>query len=379
MSVTTRSFLKIALGALALGRHTIGSAAYDELLRQGARGQVPPGYPSGYEAILRAAEDEGRLIIYSSTDSQVAAPLLADFRSMYPRIEVEYNDLNSTVLHHRFVAETRLGPESADVLWSSAMDQQFSLVNDGYALAYASPEVAALPAWATWQDMLYATTVEPVVMVYNKDQLKAAELPRDHADLVRLLQSDPARFRRKLITYDVEKSGVGFFLATRDLAAWPAFWDLAHSLGRVESRFALNAAPMLRSVASGRSTLAYNVLGAYALKAAERTPSLGIIHPTDYTLGLARTMLIASKAGHPNAGRLWIDHVLSVRGQTILGQHGGLMPVREDVSRGMGMTGAALGGPGFRPIALGPGLLDGLDEEKYRAFILRWRSAIARR
>ena len=375
MAVNTRSFLKIALGALALGRHTIGSAAYDELLRHGAAGQVPAGYPAGYESILRAAEDEGRLIIYSNADGQVAEPLLADFRSMYPRIDVEYNDLNSTVLHHRFIAETQLGPESADVLWSSAMDQQFSLVNLGHALSYDSPESAALPPWARWQSMLYATTVEPVVMVYNKELLKATELPRNRADLLRLLQSDPARFRRKVTTYDVEKSGVGFFLATRDLEAWPAFWDLARAFGKVDTRFALNVEPMLRSVASGRTTLAYNMLGAYAVRAARRSPSLGIIRPADYTLGMARTMFIARKAGHPNAARLWVDHVLSERGQTVIAGHGGLIPVREDVSRRSGMTGAALGGPSFRPIPLGAGLIGYLNNEKYRSFIRTWRQA----
>lgn len=43
---------------------------------------------------MRAAEDEGRLLIHSTTDERVAAPLVADFRQLYPRIAVTYEDLS---------------------------------------------------------------------------------------------------------------------------------------------------------------------------------------------------------------------------------------------------------------------------------------------
>ena len=201
---------------------------------------MPPGYAPAYEATIRAAEDEGRLVIYSTTDTSVASSLIEDFRAMYPRIEVQYEDLNSTVLHHRFIAETQFGPDSADetearsgsadVLWSSAMDQQASLVSNGYALTYESPESASMPDWAKWKDQAFATTYEPVIIVYNKNLLPAAEVPQTHADLVRLLNADPDRFSGKVKTYDIERSGVGFFLATQDVAASPAFWDLAQAL-----------------------------------------------------------------------------------------------------------------------------------------------------
>src|SRR4029453_17362480 len=104
-------------------------------------GQVPSGYPPEYAATIRAAEDEGKLIIYSNTDIRPASELIEDFRKVYPKIAVDYQDLNSTELHYRFVSETQLGYDSADIVWSSAMDQQFLLVDKGYAQTYASPEL----------------------------------------------------------------------------------------------------------------------------------------------------------------------------------------------------------------------------------------------
>ncbi|HZT55709.1 MAG TPA: ABC transporter substrate-binding protein, partial [Burkholderiaceae bacterium] len=162
--------IRIALiTALALCA-TLAAAQQDEgdALGYATRAKAPPGYPASYQAMVRAAEDEGRVIVYSTTDEAVARPLIADFRALYPRIEVQYEDLNSTELHYRFIAESQLGGETADVLWSSAMDQQASLISRGYAATYESPESAGLPAWAQWKGQAYASTYEPVVIAYDK-------------------------------------------------------------------------------------------------------------------------------------------------------------------------------------------------------------------
>src|SRR6266481_1955019 len=63
-----------------------------------------------------AAQKEGKLVIYSSTDSASVEPLLQDFKSVYPFLQVEYNDLNTTELYNRFVAETAAGSGTADFL-----------------------------------------------------------------------------------------------------------------------------------------------------------------------------------------------------------------------------------------------------------------------
>ncbi len=375
---------------LALSYASIASGATaDDLLPRPLRGTVPAGYPPGYATTVRAAEDEGRLVVYSTTDLDVVAPLLDDFRAMYPRIDVQYEDLNSTVLHHRFIAETKQRSTdsadeteamsgSADVLWSSAMDQQASLVNDGYAQTYESPESAALPAWAKWKSQAYATTSEPVVIVYDKALLPAAEVPQSRADLVRLLDADPGRFRGKVVTYDIEKSGVGFFLATQDAAAAPGWRDLARALHRADVRGELTTDAMVKRVASGQAVLAYNALGPYALAQARKNAALGIVFPKDYTLVASRILFINRKAAHPNAARLWLDYVLSRRGQTVLANRSRLFAVRGDID---GETTAAhlaeMLGASSRPIAIGSNLAGYQNDQAYVEFIRTWRRAEA--
>ena len=86
----------LSVGAILLALSCLSLAKEEEALPYPPSGQVPSGYPPEYAATITAAEDEGKLIIYSNTDIRVASDLVEDFRKVYPKIEVEYEDLNST-------------------------------------------------------------------------------------------------------------------------------------------------------------------------------------------------------------------------------------------------------------------------------------------
>src|SRR6187455_1877247 len=101
-----------------------------------ADAQVPPGYPAEYSKVVEAAEREGRLVVYSNTDTFAAGQLLIDFAELYPRLRVDYVDLNSGELYKRFLAETAAGAATADLIWTSAMDGQVKLAAEGKAATY---------------------------------------------------------------------------------------------------------------------------------------------------------------------------------------------------------------------------------------------------
>src|SRR5207244_10437613 len=123
--------------------------------------QSPPaGYPADYAQTIAAANKEGKVVIYSALDTKAAQPLIKDFNALYPNVKVEYNDMNSTEMYNRYIAEVAAGQGGADVMWSSAMDLQVKLVDAGKAMAYRSPEAGKLPSWAVYKDQAYGTTYE---------------------------------------------------------------------------------------------------------------------------------------------------------------------------------------------------------------------------
>ena len=341
-----------------------------------ALAQVPAGYPANYAATIDAAKKEGKVVVYSTTDTASAKALIDDFKQLYPGVQVEYNDMNSTEVYNRFIAEKAAGG-SADVLWSSSMDLQIKLANDGGAMEYASPEVPHLPTWSVWKNQAYGTTYEPLAIVYNKRLLTGDEIPQSHADMIRVFKTKNDKLKGKVTTYDIEKSGVGFMLINQDAKDMPNFWDFVKALASVQPRVQSSAGTMMERISSGENLLGFNIFNSYAALRAKKDPSIGIVLPKDYTLVMSRVMFISKTAKQPNAAKLWLDYVLSKRGQDIIANKAELGSIRADVQGEMTVAGyqKQLGNT-LKPIPVSADLLGALDQTKRLEFIKQWQAAM---
>lgn len=344
-----------------------------------ASAQVPAGYPADYAKTIEGAAKEGKVVVYSTTDSKAAEALIKDFSALYPAVKVEYNDMNSTEVYNRFISEAAAGGATADVMWSSSMDLQVKLASEGYGLAYKSPEAAALPAWANWKDTAYGTTFEPAAIVYNKRLVSEAEVPTTHAEFVKLLTTKQEKFKNKVTTYDIEKSGVGFSLMTYDLKLNPQFWDFANAMGGVSARVQSSTGTMLERISSGENLIGYNILGPYALVRAKKDPSIGVVFTKDYNLVLSRVIFINKSAKNAHAAKLWLDYILSKRGQAIIANDAQLFAIRADVTGTT--TSAELTrqlGAALKPMPVSAELLEYLDQKKRLDFLKQWKQAAKR-
>ncbi|WP_345798098.1 ABC transporter substrate-binding protein [Castellaniella sp. MT123] len=334
---------------------------------------APQGYPAGYQPLVSAAAKEGKVIVYSTTDTKAANPVIQDFEKLYPGIKVEYNDMNSTELYSRYLSEQASGSNSGDVVWSSAMDATMKLAKS-YAMAYPSVELSHLPAWSVWEKKAYGTTFEPAVFIYNKRLVKADEVPTTHAAFAKLVAGDTARFKSKVTTYDVEKSAVGFMLAVQDQRNDPNYQSFLKDSSKAGLVVQSSTGTMMERVSSGENLLGYNILGSYAETRAKSDPSLGVSYPTDYTLILSRVAFISKGAQHPNAAKLWMDYLLSQRGQNVLANQANLASVRTDIDGDNDVDGMTKKlGSALKPIPVDESLLDYLDQGKRLAFIKMWR------
>jgi iron(III) transport system substrate-binding protein len=359
-------------------RHAVSTviAAIFLTLGTAVQAQTPQGYPADYASIVEAAKKEGKVVIYATTDAVAANPLIKDFETLYPGIKVEYSDLNSTELYNRFIAEAAANNGTADVLWSSAMDLQVKLVADGLAATYPSPEIKALPKWAVWKDAAYGTTYEPITFVYNKRLVPEADVPKDHTDLLKLLNAKPDFYKGKITAYDPERSGVGYLFCNEDIKDFPQAWDLFKAMGKAQAKLYTSAGAMMERVTSGEHLIAYGIFGSYALGRSKKDPNLGIILPKDYTMVTSRVAFISSKARNPNAGKLFLDYILSKRGQDIIANKADLYSLRSDVDGEATIKGVSqLVGDKARPVPIDQTLLDNLDQSKRLAFLSKWQQA----
>jgi iron(III) transport system substrate-binding protein len=143
-------------------------------------------------------------------------------------------------------------------------------------------------------------------------------------------------------------------------------------------RLESSTSAMMERISTGEDLIGYNMLGSYALARAKRDPTLGIVLTSDYTLVISRLMFISRHARHPNAAKLFLDFVLSRRGQQILVDKAELYSVRGDLSDAASGTALNLQlGDAVKPVTVGPGLLAFLDQAKRSAFLARWQAALA--
>lgn len=334
----------------------------------------PQGYPQSYDRIIADAEKEGEVTIYSATETSKIQPLLDDFHKLYPRLRINYVTIHTLDLNNKIIAEGDGHKGVADIAWSSAMAQQIKLVNDGYAQAYASPELRALPEWALWKNEAYGITAEPIVFAYNRKLMPKADIPMTHAAFTKLLEDKASTYRNSVATYDPMLSGVGYLLFMQDIQATPDTEHLIRAMAATKVQLYDSTQSMVPALATGKKILAYNVISSYVLERAQKDQSIGIIVPQDYTLLMSRIAFIPAEAPHPNAARLFLDYLLSRRGQSSLA---GLYmnPVRTDMAQGT-LLASARGET--RGIRLGPALLVDLDTLKARHFVKQWNAALAK-
>lgn len=332
------------------------------------------------QQLVDAARKEGKVVVYSVLSTKAAKPLCDDFEALYPGIDVDYDgDKGSTEMDARYRSETAAGKPTADVVWSSASDMQMKLVQDGYAATYRSPEAGKLPRWAVHRNQAYGTTLEPVVFAYNTRLLTGADIPQDHAAFTRLLETQSERLRGKVTGFDIVKSGVGYMFLAQDRIANPQLDRLLRAMGSVGFNPSGGTGEMLTAISKGDILLGYNMMGAYALSRGKRDlPNLGVVFPKDYTLVLSRVAFVGKRAAHPNAARLWLDYLLSKRGQTILGNALELYPIRTDVEADY--TAAKLRatlGNSLRPIPLDMSLARQLAPTERDRILAQWAAALA--
>ncbi|MBB6504666.1 iron(III) transport system substrate-binding protein [Sphingomonas endophytica] len=334
-----------------------------------AAAQRPTGYPRSYDALIAEARVEGGVRIYGNADAAAMSAVIAAFRRTCPGIVVQYRDLEAGDIYRRVVAEAAARAPSADLVWSSAMDLQAKLINDGYAQSYQSPEKPALPPTAVWKNMGYGITSEPIAFVYNKRLIPPARVPRTHEAFERFLRDRTAALTGRVATYDPARSNVGYLYLIEDFAITRDTASLLQAIAATRPMLSRTTEPMLDAVASGRAAIAYNVVGPYALTRARSDPRIGVVFPRDYVLVASRVAFIARNARRPAAAKLFLDFLLSRTGQVLLARQW-LFPVRSDVAA------PRLGTDRARPIRIGPQLLVNLDAIKRRRFLADWNAIL---
>lgn len=289
---------------------------------------VPEGYPSDYSTLISQAEKEGSLRIYTNLSEDNIGPVIKAFNERYPAIKVESLEMGPSEAFSRYRAEVGTNIASADLLISNTIVDWLAAVKDGLLDVYGSPEKGNLPDWSHPEPGLYTFSTDPMVTIYNKMTVPADLQVDTMSAYFENISAHPDVFAGKVGTYDGRYAFGGAlnyaFVQRHGEKAWQWFDKAGPSI-----KPGGGAGGMIERTLSGELSSAYFVSApvVFSKLADGLGDIIGWNFPKDGTVVFPRGMAVTAKATHPAAAKVFLDFLLSERGQAAIAA-GKLTPYR---------------------------------------------------
>lgn len=255
-------------------------------------------------------------------------PVIAAFNEVYPEITVENLEMGPAEVFSRHRAEVATGIESADFLVAGSVIDWINASDDGLLSDYQSPERANMPEWSYVLPGTYTFSADPMVTIYNAlvvpEERRAASMEEFFANV----SAYPDLFAGKVGTYD----GRYAFGASINYAIvrhhGEDAWNWFEAVGP-QIRPGGGSGGMIERTLTGELTASYFVSGPSLFPKLKDGVEQVITwnFPSDGTPIFLRGMGITAAAERPAAAQVFLDFLLSERGQDAIAT-GGLTPYR---------------------------------------------------
>jgi iron(III) transport system substrate-binding protein len=253
-----------------------------------------------------AARKEGSLVWYiAQMSGEVAEAMGKRFTARYPGIAVTVIRTTGQVAYERLTQELKNKTPQCDV-FSSTDIAHYPALKARNALAHYEPVNAAAlaqPFHGLGEDGYYYPVIASLQgIVYRNDRVKGADVPRLLTDML-----DP-KWKGQIATGHPAFSGYfgQFVLAVRKLHGWEFFEKLAKN----NPRIGRSAGDPITLLNAGECMVGFSA-ASVTLQTAEHGNPIGFVYPEDGTLLTIGPSAVLAEAPHPNAGRLFLEWLLS--------------------------------------------------------------------
>jgi iron(III) transport system substrate-binding protein len=268
--------------------------------------------------LVEGAKKEGKLVWYTSMAIDTSKPLVDAFLKEYPFIKEELVRAGEEQLMNRILSETRAGKWSFDLVAGSAIKV---LVERKIIAPYFSPERDAF--MDEFKDPLGHWTgiyVNNLVLAYNTRFVSPKDAPRDYPDLL------DSKWKGKMLMDSTDYDWFGTLATVWGRERTTSYME---RLARQEPMWRRGHGLTAQLVGAGESPLAwaYNFRIERMKRDGAPVEWIDTFNPIVVTVnGIG----LGAKPTNPNAARLFIDFVLSKKGQEMIREMRRI-PARTDV------------------------------------------------
>jgi ABC-type Fe3+ transport system substrate-binding protein len=275
--------------------------------------------------LIEGAKKEGKVTFYTGLIvDQVVRPVKDAFEKEYPFLQLEFFRANAERLAQRVLSEYQAKRYEVDIISGSAAATM--LQRAGVMQRFYSPPIAEYPRELKDPNGFWGSTnVYFMTLGYNTRMVKAGELPKSYEDLLN------PRWKGQMMWSTSRGSGapqfIGNMLVSMGQEAGKAYVQKLKQQNIAKST--ASARQILDLVIAGEYPMAIQIFNhhAYISKAAGAPVEWQPLEPvtaTNNSIGLAKN------APHPYASMLFLDFVLSRKGQRVF-QAANYLPAHPEV------------------------------------------------
>ena len=261
------------------------------------------------KGLLDKARVEGKAAFYANITA--VEPIMKAFMTD-TGIKAEYTRISSSKFVATTITEHEAGKLLADVVQAPLPILEL-LKARGVLAPYRSPAAAGYPEWTRKDDQMQLFGIEYVGLIYNKERVKAADVPKRYQDLAhpkwknKIVMANPANHSSTIswligLKENVFKSEAEWMKFVRGLAANQPL--LVASFG-----------PTPAPIESGEKLIGISMPKYIITKAPAPLDWARLEQPL---FGTPRAIAITAKAPHPAAARAFFDYWLSKKSMEIL-------------------------------------------------------------
>lgn len=261
------------------------------------------------KSLLDRAKTEGKASFYANITA--IEPILKAFAAD-TGVKAEYTRISTSKFVATTITEFEANKLLADVV-QAPLPVLDLLKARGVLASYRSPAAADYPDWTKKDDRIQLFGIEYVALIYNKERVKAADVPKRYEDLThpkwkdKIVMANPGNHATTISWLIGLKENV-----FKSEAEWRKFLQ---GLAANKPMFVASFGPTPAPIESGEKLIGISMPKYIVTKAPAPLDWARVSQPM---MGTPRAIAITSKAPHPAAARAFVDYWLSKKSMEIL-------------------------------------------------------------
>jgi iron(III) transport system substrate-binding protein len=262
--------------------------------------------------LIEGAKKEGRLVFYTSVETEFARSLTTAFEAKYPFIKTDVFRSTHDKILSRMNVERRTGTYTADTM-SVGEFETYHMQKMGFMTPYKSPFAATYPEGFKDPDGYWTDLYDNlIVTAYNTKKVKRDELPKRYEDLLH------PRWRGRMV---LDQNEDRWFANTLYLMGEQKGMEFMQALAKQEVSIRGGRGMVTQLLGAGEYDLqiAAYWYRPYLMKKQGAPVDWIVFEPA---IVATHPISVVNRAPHLNAAKLFIDFAISDEGQRIFVQRG---------------------------------------------------------